>query len=653
MDNNIGLKSVNEILGMNFFIPNYQRGYRWTERQVKDLLDDIYEFSSKKRPEYEFYCIQPLVVKEMSVQEKEIAQVKSDEKWYEVIDGQQRLTTIYLLLSYLKQTAELLELATDTYTISYQRKSDSLDTATFLKNITAISNIDDRHIDYSYMSKAYLTIMQWFEDKVRTGARGKICSSLLSYETDDSPQPRDKANNVRFIWYESKNEDPVKVFTRLNIGKISLTNAELIKALFLNSSNFDEVKDTNSIRLRQQEIACEWDNIEYKLQNDEFWLFLHEIGNDRYASIDFLFELIEKCDLLRLFRDKADPEKIDQQQKKNTVGDDRYRTFRYYYEYFRKDRSIQKIDEAWKKGIKKYFSILEEWYNDLKAYHYIGYLIEYGHDIPSLIKLWDDSETKDDFIKSLKAEIKEITDNCPKIFKEDGSDKQKAKPVLLFHNIQTVINQNNISADKKSQYGLGVFYKFPFHLYKKESWDVEHIDSNCTNDLSDSSTQKEWLINVYHSTDKCVQQKILAFFNDSDKLTEENRTMLFNEIKESLGPDFEHGEKSASQKNLINNYCLLDSSTNRSYGNAIFSAKRRIIIGKDQGKYYGIPQLTKHNRLVVPEDTEAASAFVPPCTRQVFMKYYSSMMTYANYWTEQDAEAYENDIDNCLAQLEK
>ena len=316
MDNNIGLKSVNEILGMNFFIPNYQRGYRWTERQVKDLLDDIYEFSSKKRPEYEFYCIQPLVVKEMSVQEKEIAQVKSDEKWYEVIDGQQRLTTIYLLLSYLKQTAELLELATDTYTISYQRKSDSLDTATFLKNITAISKIDDRHIDYSYMSKAYLTIMQWFEDKARTGARGKICSSLLSYETDDSPQPRDKANNVRFIWYESKNEDPVKVFTRLNIGKISLTNAELIKALFLNSSNFDEVKDTNSIRLRQQEIACEWDNIEYKLQNDEFWLFLHEIGNDRYARIDFLFELIEKCDLLRLFRHKADPEKIDQQQKK-------------------------------------------------------------------------------------------------------------------------------------------------------------------------------------------------------------------------------------------------------------------------------------------------------------------------------------------------
>ncbi len=657
MNNCIGLKSINEILGMNFFIPDYQRGYRWTERQVKDLLDDIYEFASKKKLEYEFYCIQPLVVKEMSVQEKETAQLPLDEKWYEVIDGQQRLTTIHLLLSYLKLTAELLELATETYTICYQRKSESFDAATFLKNITTISNVDDRHIDYRYMSNAYMTIQKWFADKTGTGARGKICSSLLSYETDDSPEQRDKANNVRFIWYESKNEDPIKVFTRLNIGKISLTNAELIKALFLNSSNFDEVKDEQSIRLRQQEIASEWDNIEYTLHNDEFWMFMHERDNDRHARIDFLFELIEQSDLLRVFRKNDDPSQIDEDKKKETIGDDRYRTFRYYYEYFRQGRSIQKIDEVWKNGIKKYFSILEEWYNDLKAYHYIGYLIEYGHDIPSLIDIWDKSQDKEDFIKILKTNIKKITDKCPRVFKEDGSDKQKAKPVLLFHNIQTVINQNNIDNvddDKKRQYGLRVFYKFPFHLYKTEKcWDVEHIDSNCTNDLSDSSTQKEWLINVYHSVNEKIQEKIRDFFNNSSEVTEETRTKLFKEIKKELGTEYESEEKSASKKNLISNYCLLDSSTNRSYGNAIFSAKRRIIIGKDKGKYLGIPQLTKDGRLEVPDEKPAKSSFVPPCTRQIFMKYYSSMMTYANYWTDKDADEYEKDIDNCLKELEK
>ena len=61
MENNIELKSVSELLGMKFFIPSYQRGYRWTEQQVMDLLNDIWEFSQKKTSE--FYCLQPLVVK--------------------------------------------------------------------------------------------------------------------------------------------------------------------------------------------------------------------------------------------------------------------------------------------------------------------------------------------------------------------------------------------------------------------------------------------------------------------------------------------------------------------------------------------------------------------------------------------------------------
>ena len=98
-ENKIELKSLYELLGMKFFIPNYQRGYRWTEQQVKDLLNDIWEFSKKKKQEYEFYCLQPLVVKLMNAEDKQKCQLNADEKWYEVIDGQQRLTTIFLILS--------------------------------------------------------------------------------------------------------------------------------------------------------------------------------------------------------------------------------------------------------------------------------------------------------------------------------------------------------------------------------------------------------------------------------------------------------------------------------------------------------------------------------------------------------------------------
>src|SRR5690554_5420886 len=93
MSNSISIKAISELLGMNFFIPSYQRGYRWDKQQVEELLDDIYAFATKKdKTEEEFYCLQPVIVKK-----------KEKEEWYEVIDGQQRLTTIFLIIHYINE----------------------------------------------------------------------------------------------------------------------------------------------------------------------------------------------------------------------------------------------------------------------------------------------------------------------------------------------------------------------------------------------------------------------------------------------------------------------------------------------------------------------------------------------------------------------
>ena len=92
------------------------------------------------------------------------------------------------------------------------------------------------------------------------------------------------------IWYESTEDDSIAVFTRLNIGKIPLTNAELIKALFLNSSNFDSGKQ-GKLRLKQLEISSEWDHIEHSLRDPKFWYFLNtdKVSTNR---IEFIFELM-------------------------------------------------------------------------------------------------------------------------------------------------------------------------------------------------------------------------------------------------------------------------------------------------------------------------------------------------------------------------
>lgn len=262
-DNELTLRPINDLLEKpeQFFIPAYQRGYRWTKRQVEDLLNDIRDFQkdSESALKETFYCLQPLVVR------------KKGEKW-ELVDGQQRLTTIHIILSYLEDIMKIVK--KECYTLQYETREGSEE---FLKAIDLERR--EENIDYHHMCDAYETIKDWFDNQDGT-YRIKFLQTLLDND--------EIGKNVKIIWYEIKeNIDPVEVFTRLNIGKIPLTNAELVKALFLRSRNFS----TNEVSLLQIKIAQEWDTIEKALQDDEFWYFLN--NEDKYASrIEYLLELM-------------------------------------------------------------------------------------------------------------------------------------------------------------------------------------------------------------------------------------------------------------------------------------------------------------------------------------------------------------------------
>lgn len=609
-ENKIGLKSVEELLGMKFFIPSYQRGYRWTEQQVTELLNDISEFDNSKDG---FYCLQPLVVKKrehniLSKIKTEAQSIDDVEKLlkgeWEVIDGQQRLTTIFIILSCMKKEG--------LYSLEYETRKDS---ATFLENIE--DSQKEENIDYYHIARAKDVVQAWLSKNQANALAEKLLS------------------NVRFIWYESVDEDPIKVFTRLNIGKISLTNAELIKALFLNRSNFI-TPNNEQARLRQQEIASEWDKIEYELQDDEFWLFLHNEGYDRPTRIDFIFDLICQQDSLRLEKEKT-----------AAIGTDEYKTFRYFYEYFK--RKDSNITLCWRE-VKTYYQVFKEWYDDLQLYHYVGYLIAQADEklnVATLMQEWKKGQDKNSFVSYLKGKIRKTTSarTVEHQYKEDGSDKRNCRPILLFHNIQTVINQNH-ARQNNSKYQVGAFYKFPFHLYKLEKWDVEHINSSTENPEEDPASQKEWLLNMYLSAENETQEKIKRYFETKDESTQK---ALFEDIKKIFP---QQKEWTPAEKNKIWNYALLDSSTNRSYGNAIFSGKRRVIIGKDKGKLIPIPTI-KDGKWTLAEESDAKSSFVPPCTKQVFMKYYSPAVNHSNYWTTADAKAYEEDIKKCLNRLDE
>ena len=194
-------KTIGELLNYKFFIPSYQRGYRWTDRQVEDLLNDIWEFITKVgKKENEWYCLQPVVVKKGTIN-------------YEVLDGQQRLTTIFLILKHLEK---FVESERKNFEIECQtRNTEKINNRDFLINIDLKNEkAAAENIDYFHIYGAYQIITNWFKQKANEGYNS-ISSKFITPFLE----------STKVIWYEvSVEEDSVELFTRLNMGKIPLTN---------------------------------------------------------------------------------------------------------------------------------------------------------------------------------------------------------------------------------------------------------------------------------------------------------------------------------------------------------------------------------------------------------------------------------------------
>ena len=680
-ENKIIMKYVSELLqnSNNFFIPSYQRGYRWTTQQVKDLLNDINSFKietitkedsqpGKNIKEETWYSLQPIVVREMTETDKSKHNLSGI--WYEVIDGQQRLTTLFLIIHFfnVKEWKGKPHKKNSEPTIIYETRSSC---EQFLKGLFITSDNENvasrlkktdkdfinvnQYIDYHYMSENFKYINSWYTD------------NLSKSEENTKNFIKKFLNNVQVIWYESFGENPITVFTRLNVGKIPLTNSELIKALFLNSSNFigEHGVEKGRTYLKQLEIASLWDRIETVLQDDEFWLFLHKLGYTNPTRIDYIFDIIKEKDFLEI---KEKLFKGNEEEYQKELGNDDYKTFRYFNVYLENcsaEEKEDKIDKCWEL-VKKVFDTFNEWYSDLEFYHYIGYLIHFKTRMNTILDKWHEykNNEKQEFInKYLKKTIKDIIkkqgcQNLDQQYSYDNSDekfpeKTKTRPILLLHNIQTIINQ---SKNSFNEYGMDVFYKFPFHLFKKEKWDVEHIDSNTSNDFTEPESRNEYLLNSYLGITENLQKKVEEYLlRDQKNQTLESFNILKNDIDSFLNINV-NNNLSQKEKNQIWNFTLLNASINRSYGNSIYSAKRRIIIGKDKGKDIPIPTIIEEKgkkKLFTGEETAANSSFIPPITRHIFMKYYSSLNTNSNQWTKEDAKAYKKDIEETLKEFLK
>lgn len=564
MDNEIQLKSISQLSGMKFVIPDYQRGYRWDKTQVEQLLDDIREFSSprNKKDTGEFYCLQPVVVRRRPLGE------------YELIDGQQRLTTIFIILKSLAGAIGLLYPKFKLYELDYETRPES---KTFLENMN--KDIADSNIDFYFMRQAYDIVKEW-QDGGRIDV-GSFLSALLSSEIVNGGNgvEEDLANNVRVIWYETGDSDaePIELFTRLNIGKIPLTNSELIKAMLLSRRNFSE-QNADLLRLR---IATEWNMMEQRLQDDAFWYFLFRSSNKQIYDnrIEYILDLMQ-----RRGRDS-----------------EFYHTFNSFKSEF--DKTGGDAEAVWKQ-VKDYFMTLEEWHEDRELYHYIGFLIEYDEDINDLCAK-SKQYNKDDFRKYIDGRIRNKVKDCD-LDDLSFNDKAKARKVLLLFNILTIVETS------KSE------MRFPFNRYKTDNWDIEHICSQTDNTPRSSNEKRRWaadLVRFFGSdtikewTD--VVEKLKKMSQPDSDINDEEFAKLQEEVIRK------YGNSDIEDRDDISNLALLDAETNRSYGNAIFPVKRMYII-----------------------DNDRCGKFVPIATKNVFLKYYSINIDDMMHWKQSDAVAY-------------
>lgn len=531
-------KSILEIEG-KFFVPDYQRGYRWGEDVVKQLLDDI-----KKNGEInnQIYYLQPIVVK---------ARKEGD---YELIDGQQRLTTLYLILKYLSKYLPDIKIG---YEIHYETRESTHD---YLQNIDPEKS--EENIDFFFVNQAYNTIKNWFNEDTEK------CEDFLEQIK----------KYVKIIWYEPEEEiSGEELFTRLNIGRIPLTNSELIRALFLSRNN-------GVTHEKQLEISTEWDKIEKELRSSAFWAFL---TNEK--------EYINRIELLFNMMANRSNEKDD------------YATFFFFNE--KKDKI-----SVWNEII-AYYEKLKELYEDRELFHKVGYLVALKLNSTQNILKETEEKKKSELKSYIDEKIKVSLENIElkELDYEEKTKKEDIHKILLLFNIISMMDIKDESV------------RFPFDKYKEngKQWSLEHIHAQNAENLNTNEEQIEWL-KLHHDAVEEYRKNITIDKEKEEKLNEIDKVIESKKISKEKFIDYQQflfkllpNESDDKFIHSLSNLALLDTRHNSALSNSAFIVKRKKIIEKDK-----------------------KGEFIPYCTRMVFLKYYSENTSQLYFWSKDDRDGY-------------
>lgn len=535
-------KLVGDIHG-EFYVPSYQRGYRWGEHEVRRLLDDIWE--SRDKP----YYLQPVVVK------------LHGEEW-ELVDGQQRLTTLFLVFQYMKN--EGLQSSGAGYSMRYETRVDS---AGYLEELDP--ELSQKNIDFFHIYESYRCISQWFDAHGvrRQYAANKFYDALFEH--------------VRVIWYEAPDDvDATTLFTRLNVGRIPLTDAELVKAMLLSRS-----RPGPGVTDRALEIAAQWDAIERDLRQPELWAFVTGRASEEPTHISLLLDTIAG----------------------GPAGRERppFHTFETV-----RDQIEDDPQEFWNKVVDLH-SLVLGWYESRDLFHKIGYLIAEGASFAELIKR-SQNKSKSRFQAELDGLIRDTLKLSEEGLRGLTYPGAGASRALLLMNIETV-RQRRLSTER---------YSFREHAAGR--WSLEHIHAQNAEGLNRAEQWEAWLRlhrNALVAIDGVDESERRAVTDRVDQVLARSPVKEddFRPLERTLTDLLSAGaDSSEDDVHSIANLALLHGGDNSALSNSVFAVKRTEILDRDR-----------------------SGSYIPVCTRNVFLKYYSPGSEHQmHFWSATDRQHY-------------
>ncbi len=582
METGFKVQSFCRLLNKKFNIPSYQRGYRWERRQVTELLDDLKEFIDSNESEIQggeekeqFYCLQPIVVR-CNPQHPDV---------YDVIDGQQRLTTIYLIIQYLWFMQQTIP---NIYSIEYDRHRQ--EDERYLSENKFLCDSEENYTenaDNFYIYKAYQTIVTWFENQ-----DSKYLAEFVQILTVDSNK-----KDVRIIWYElpqdNSDTQAIESFTRLNEGKIPLTNAELVKALLLQCANEDKVQQEVAMRH-----AMEWDTIEKQLQNPLFWAMLSSVKYNPPSHIELVIDFVAQ----------------------SIVANYPYRKDKDLYSFLVINKAIadkkETVETIWEK-ILDTFTIFRNWYDELDIYHLVGLFNLLNSDKTTLKNV---QELYNLFVANTKTKVidilrKKIGEKIKVDKLEDINYSNNPKQIISIleaFNVYEHLSRKN-STDH-----------FRFDLFKKYNvTSLEHIHpQNLDTDSMLPEEFSSWLTARKKAIEDCNNEEVKDAANKIEGILKENKKEdrpKIIELAKKIDTVFDElaGMK-PEQMHTLYNMALVDKDTNAALSNGFMYEKRNVL-----------RQREKDNKTYIPIGTWAA-----------FNKSYSPDVIDMKFWSPEDREAY-------------